>query len=259
MTRLEAGTLQLRLEVAPVADVGEGAAALADLGDRLVAGSRRPAAGGGRRVADGAGAGQPAGERRPLRPRGRAGRRDAPPPGATGGGVGGRPRPGGGAGRAHRVFQMLNRISGGGRAGLGLTIAKAFVEAHGGRLWVEDRPGGGARFRFSMPRADLAGERGLTMPGSWWSTTTRLSCGPCASAWRRGATRSPWPHRHRGGHPGLAGRPDVVVLDLGLPDLDGIEVCRASAVVPGADHRAVGRRRRGAQGRRPRRRAPTTT
>ena len=45
---------------------------------------------------------------------------------------------------------MFNRMGGGGRAGLGLTIAKAFVEAHGERIWVEDGPGGGARFVVTM-------------------------------------------------------------------------------------------------------------
>jgi len=35
-------------------------------------------------------------------------------------------------------------------AGLGLTIAKTFVEAHGQRIWVEDAPGGGARFCFTL-------------------------------------------------------------------------------------------------------------
>ena len=49
-----------------------------------------------------------------------------------------------------RVFEMFNRMGGGGRAGLGLTIAKAFVEAHGQRIWVEDGPGGGARFVMTM-------------------------------------------------------------------------------------------------------------
>ncbi len=38
-----------------------------------------------------------------------------------------------------------------GGAGLGLAIAKTFVEAHGERLWVEDAPGGGASFVFTLP------------------------------------------------------------------------------------------------------------
>lgn len=36
-------------------------------------------------------------------------------------------------------------------AGLGLSICAAIVEAHGGRIWVEDSPLGGASFRFSLP------------------------------------------------------------------------------------------------------------
>jgi two-component system sensor histidine kinase KdpD len=51
------------------------------------------------------------------------------------------------------VFQMFNRASAGGRAGLGLTIAKAFVEAHGQTIRVEDAAGGGARFVVTMPVA----------------------------------------------------------------------------------------------------------
>ncbi len=36
-------------------------------------------------------------------------------------------------------------------SGLGLAICRAFVEAHGGRIWVEAREGGGAVFHFTLP------------------------------------------------------------------------------------------------------------
>ena len=36
-------------------------------------------------------------------------------------------------------------------AGLGLTIARGLVEAHGGRIWAENREGGGARVCFTLP------------------------------------------------------------------------------------------------------------
>jgi signal transduction histidine kinase len=40
-----------------------------------------------------------------------------------------------------------------GGAGLGLAIARGLVEAHGGRIWAESRPGGGARVSFTLRRA----------------------------------------------------------------------------------------------------------
>jgi two-component system sensor histidine kinase KdpD len=49
------------------------------------------------------------------------------------------------------IFQMFNRREAGGRGGLGLAIAQAFVEVHGEQIWVEDNGPTGARFVFTLP------------------------------------------------------------------------------------------------------------
>lgn len=54
------------------------------------------------------------------------------------------------------IFLMFNRSGTSGGTGVGLSIAKAFVEAHGQEIWVEDAAGEGARFCFSMPIAPVA-------------------------------------------------------------------------------------------------------
>ncbi len=41
-----------------------------------------------------------------------------------------------------------------GGVGLGLTICRGIVEAHGGRIWAENRSGGGALFRFTIPLSE---------------------------------------------------------------------------------------------------------
>lgn len=51
-----------------------------------------------------------------------------------------------------RVFEKFYRAKeAGAGAGLGLAICKAVIDAHGGRIWAENREGGGAAFRFSLP------------------------------------------------------------------------------------------------------------
>ena len=54
--------------------------------------------------------------------------------------------------RFWRADESRARASGG--SGLGLAIAQGLVEAHGGRIWAENRKGGGARVAFTLPLAD---------------------------------------------------------------------------------------------------------
>ncbi len=53
--------------------------------------------------------------------------------------------------RFYRADPSRARATGG--AGLGLTIVRQLVEAHGGRVWASSEPGQGATFAFTLPVA----------------------------------------------------------------------------------------------------------
>jgi two-component system sensor kinase FixL len=38
--------------------------------------------------------------------------------------------------------------------GVGLSICRSIIDAHRGRIWAELNPGGGTRFRFTVPATD---------------------------------------------------------------------------------------------------------
>jgi two-component system sensor histidine kinase KdpD len=58
------------------------------------------------------------------------------------------------AGEEQRIFEKFHRIASEGNqggAGIGLTICRSIVEAHGGRIWADNLPSGGAAFHFALP------------------------------------------------------------------------------------------------------------
>ncbi|MDA8161332.1 MAG: sensor histidine kinase KdpD [Desulfobacteraceae bacterium] len=55
-------------------------------------------------------------------------------------------------GEEEKIFEkFVHGSNTGGGIGLGLTICRAIINAHKGRIWAENRPGGGAIFRFTLP------------------------------------------------------------------------------------------------------------
>ncbi|MGB6837315.1 MAG: ATP-binding protein [Dehalococcoidia bacterium] len=80
-------------------------------------------------------------------------------------------------GDLRRIFEPFYRAhpakaEGPGGAGLGLAIAKAVVERHGGRMWVESSPGRGSTFGFCLPLDERS--------APWEHGDTRFESGPIA-------------------------------------------------------------------------------
>jgi len=61
-----------------------------------------------------------------------------------------------------KLFEVFERRHGDeyGGTGIGLAICRRIVEAHGGSVWCDSRPGGGSTFGFSLPRG-----HGPAVPG----------------------------------------------------------------------------------------------
>ena len=131
-----------------------------------------------------------------------------------------------------------------GGLGLGLTIVKRLVELHGGTVSASSRgPNRGSEFVVRLPR--LAGEPEPVQPIVVEGTASRARDIVIIEDnldFREGlrSLLQSWGHRVEEASSGAQGldlvrraRPEIVLIDLGLPGIDGYAVARALRAMPG--------------------------
>jgi signal transduction histidine kinase/ActR/RegA family two-component response regulator len=114
--------------------------------------------------------------------------------------------------------------------GLGLAVARQILRDHHGRIWVEDRPGGGARFVVALHHADAVDEapaaqparrRVLVVDDEPLLLESHVSALREAGYQAEGHTdptqAAQWLQQHA---------PDLLVTDVRMPGVDGIALAR---------------------------------
>ncbi len=135
--------------------------------------------------------------------------------------------------RVFAPFQRLGDRDNSTGVGLGLALSRGLVESMGGSLTPEDTPGGGLTMVVRLPIAPDRSPATATLDARTTAPMSRLLVVDDEPQLLRALriTLSARGHQVRTAPDGrhaladaAAHPPDVVILDLGLPDMDGIEV-----------------------------------
>lgn len=144
-----------------------------------------------------------------------------------------------------QVDQNLDRSQGG--LGIGLALVRKLVEMHGGTVWAQSEGAGqGSVFRVRLPLAQ-APEEGQAMRAPGGSGAVRTFDVLIVDDNADSAQTTRWMlemmgHRTRVANNGPDGLraaaerpPEVALLDIGMPGMDGYEVCREMRKLPGME------------------------
>jgi len=147
-----------------------------------------------------------------------------------------------------KIFEQFYQVSEPGRrtyggSGLGTTIAKQIVELHAGHIYVNSEPGKGSEFKVVLPTAQAVAELELEPSDEEVELMAQIGVGERARILiveddlelldmlrvgfsNYGFETTGVATAAEGIKEVQTDPPEVVVLDLALPDTDGIEVCR---------------------------------